>query len=66
MMSYIAKQCVLMSWLVREFTHRHQAMTAAQKFEELRHQKRVFMVFVKHIIVIWYISIRYEWHISFR
>ena len=27
-------------------------MTAAQKFEELRHQKRVFMVFVKHIIAI--------------
>jgi uncharacterized membrane protein (DUF485 family) len=52
MMSYIAKQCVLMSWLVREFTHRHQAMTAAQKFEELRHQKRVFMVFVKSFIVI--------------
>ena len=37
MMSYVAKQCVVMTWLVRELAHRHQAMTAAQKLEELRH-----------------------------
>lgn len=41
-MSYVAKQCVMMSWLVRELAHRHKAMTAAQKLEELRHQQRGF------------------------
>ena len=45
-MSYIAEQCVVMSWLVRELAHRHQAMTAAQKLEELRHRGGVFEVFV--------------------
>ena len=44
-MSYVAKQCVVMSWLVRELAHRHKAMTAAQKLGELRHQKRGFLVF---------------------
>ena len=41
-MSYIAKQCGVMSWLVRELAHRHKARTAAQKLEELRHRKRGF------------------------
>jgi hypothetical protein len=39
-MSYVVKQCVMMSWLVRELAHRHKTMTAAQKLEELRHRKR--------------------------
>ena len=39
-MSYVAKQCVVMSWLVRELAHRHKAMTAAQKLGELRHRQR--------------------------
>ena len=33
--------------LSSELAHRHQAKTAAQKLEELRHRKRVFLVFVK-------------------
>jgi hypothetical protein len=41
-MSYVAKQCVVMSWLVRELAHRHKAMTAAQKLGELRHRQRGF------------------------
>jgi hypothetical protein len=45
-MSYIAEQCVAMSWLVHELAHWHKAMTAAQKLEELRHRRGVFMVFV--------------------
>ena len=44
-MSYVAKQCVVMSWQVRELAHRHQAMTAAQKLEELRHRQRGFSGF---------------------
>ena len=35
-MSYVVKQCVVMSWVVRELAHRHKAMTAAQKLGELR------------------------------
>ena len=45
MMSCVAKQCVVMSWLVRELAHRHKAMTAAQKLEELRHRQRGFYGF---------------------
>ena len=41
-MSYVAKQCVVMSWLVQELVLMHKAMTAAQKLEELRHQQRGF------------------------
>ena len=41
-MSYVAKQCVLMSWLVRELAHRHKAMAAAEKLGELRQRKRGF------------------------
>ena len=41
-MSYVAEQCVVMLWLVRELAHRHKAMTAAQKLGELRHRKRGF------------------------
>ncbi len=41
-MSYVAWQCVVMSWLVRELAHRHEAMRSAQKLEELRHRQRGF------------------------
>ena len=41
-MSYVAEQCVVMSWLVRELAHRHKAITATQKLEELRHRQRGF------------------------
>ena len=44
-MSYVAKQCVVMTWLVRELAHRDQAMTAAQKLEELRYHQRGFSGF---------------------
>jgi hypothetical protein len=46
-MSYVAKQCVVMSWLVRELAHRHKAMTASQKLGELRHLQRGFYGFCK-------------------
>ena len=36
------KTRVVMAGLVRELAHRHKAMTAARKFEKLRHQKRGF------------------------
>ena len=50
-MSYVAKQCVVMSWLVRELAHRHKATTAAQKLGELRHQQRGFSCFcIKDIL----------------
>ena len=41
-MSYVAELCVEMSGLVRELAHWHQAMTAAQEFEELKHRQRGF------------------------
>ena len=41
-MSYVAKQCVMMSWLVRELAPRHKAMRSAQKLEGLGHRKRGF------------------------
>ena len=42
MMFLVAQQRVMLSGLVRELAHRHKAMTAARKFEKLRHQKRGF------------------------
>ena len=45
-MSYVVKQCVVMSWLVRELAYRHKTMTAAEKLGELRHRKRGFQAFL--------------------
>ena len=42
MMSYVAQQQVMMAGLVQELALKHKAMTAARKFEELRHQQRGF------------------------
>ena len=41
-MSYVAEQCVVMSWFVRELAHRHKAMKSTQKLEEPRHWLRGF------------------------
>ena len=41
-LSYVAEQCVVISWLVREYAHRHKAMRSAQKLEESRHRQRGF------------------------
>ena len=45
-MPYVAKQRVMLAWLVRELAHRHKAMTAAQKLEELRHLQRGSLMFL--------------------
>ena len=43
----VAKQCVMISWLVRELAHRHKAMRSAQELGELNIERGVFKVFVK-------------------
>ena len=43
----VAKQCVMISWLVRELAHRHKAMRLAQELGELNIERGVFKVFVK-------------------
>ena len=43
----VAKQCVMISWLVRELAHRHKAMRSAQELGELNIERGVFKVFVR-------------------
>ena len=39
-MSYFAKQCVAMTWFVRELAHWHKGMALAHKLVELKHRQR--------------------------
>ena len=45
----VAKQCVMISWLVRELAHRHKAMRSAQELGELNIERGVFKVFVQSV-----------------
>ena len=45
MMSLVAKQRVMMAWIVRELAYGHKAMTSARKRKALRHQQRGFLGF---------------------
>ena len=46
LMSLVAKQRVVMSWLVRELAPRHRAMTSARKLEELKTSAEGFLWFL--------------------
>ena len=49
-MSYVAKQCVLMPWFVRELAHWHKGMALTHKLGELRHRQRGFSGFLLNTI----------------